>query len=277
MDERHQSAVSFSGPIPYEAGVLAFSGSRLLVDAAQPGRFPSFIDLAALIPAEAQLHHLGLWEGRPLFTVGVEQPFMADGPWAWVDLRRLLGTLDDALFQLAGRASQLLSWAQDHRHCGRCAAVTRLHEGGERLLVCTGCGHGVYPRINPCVIAIVTRGDEVLLARSHRFTNGMFSALAGFMEVGESAEQTLVREVREEVGVEISGIRYFASQPWPFPSNLMLGFIAEYAGGELRLQEDEIAEAGFFHYTDLPLLPPPGSIARALIDHFIAERRAHHA
>jgi NAD+ diphosphatase len=116
-----------------------------------------------------------------------------------------------------------------------------------------------------------------LLAQSTRFTNGMYSALAGFMEVGESAEQTLIREVREEVGVEIGNLRYHASQSWPFSSSLMIGFFAEYVSGEIVCQEDEIVDAQFFHYEQLPLLPPKGSIARALIDQFITERQTHHA
>lgn len=277
MPERYQPAVRFQGQVPGAAWIMAFAGSQVLVHAADPARFPTFYDVAALIPESAELHHLGSWDGHPVFAVAIAKSLAAGDDWQWLDLRRLLGVLDESLFHVAGRAAQILDWARNHRFCGRCGSPTGPHDRGERALVCPSCGFGAYPRINPCVIAIVTRGDEILLARAHRFANGMFSALAGFMEVGESAEQTLVREVREEVGVDIGAVRYFASQSWPFPSNLMLAYLAEYAGGEIRLQEDEIAEAGFFHYTDLPLLPPPGSIARAMIDHFVAERRAHHA
>ncbi len=271
------NAAGAGAVVPGSALMLAFAGSQVLVDLAGPPRFPSFYEIAAWVPADAELHHLGHWEGQALFAVALDKQSGLDESLDWMDLRRLLGVLDESLFYVAGRATQILDWARNHRFCGRCGAPTARHEGGERALVCTRCGFGAYPRINPCVIAIVTRGDEILLARAHRFANGMFSALAGFMEVGETAEQTLIREVREEVGVEIGDIRYFASQSWPFPSNLMLAYLAEYAGGEIRLQEEEIAEAGFFHYTDLPLLPPAGSIARAMIDHFVAERTAHHA
>lgn len=276
--DRYQPAVRFEGMPPGQSWIMAFAGGQILVDVGEEVRFPTWLDLVHHIPAEADLHHLGFWDGHPVFAVELGDGLSGDlGDWQWLDLRRLLGLLDTALFQVAGRAAQLLDWARNHRFCGRCGSPTAPHAGGERARVCTRCGFGAYPRINPCVIAIVTRGDEVLLARAHRFANGMFSALAGFMEVGENAEQTLVREVREEVGVEIGAVRYFASQSWPFPSNLMLAYVAEYAGGEIRLQEEEIAEAGFFHYTRLPLLPPVGSVARALIDHFVAERKAHHA
>lgn len=256
---------------------MAFAGSQVLVHADDPTRFPTFYDVAAVIPETVEQHYLGRWDGHPVFAVAVEKSLALASDWQWLDLRRLLGLLDVELFHVAGRAAQILDWARNHRYCGRCGSLTGSHPAGERARVCPDCGFGAYPRINPCVISIVTRGDEILLARAHRFANGMFSALAGFMEVGETAEETLAREVREEVGVEIGAVRYFASQSWPFPSNLMLAYLAEYAGGDIRLQEEEIAEAGFFHYTDLPLLPPPGSIARAMIDHFVAERMAHHA
>lgn len=277
MTAGYVPAVQWAGAIPLDAMILAMSGGQLLVADESPLHYPTYLELAAQLPADDQLHHLGSWQGRPVFAVAVARGFAAPEPFGWLDLRRLLGVVEAEFFHVAGRAAQILDWARNHRYCGRCGGETGPHAGGERALICRSCGFGAYPRINPCVISIVTRGDEVLLARAHRFGNGMYSALAGFMEVGESAEETLAREVREEVGVEIARVRYFASQSWPFPSNLMLAYLADYAGGDIRLQEDEIADAGFFHYTDLPLLPPGGSIARAMIDHFVAERTAQHA
>jgi NAD+ diphosphatase len=134
-----------------------------------------------------------------------------------------------------------------------------------RAMACAACRSLLYPRIAPCVIVLVTRGEEMLLARNARFPRPMYSTLAGFIEPGESAEDTLRREIREEVGVEIGESRYFASQPWPFPNQLMLGFFADYAGGELVPDGDEIAEAGWYHPRDLPPVPPPTSIAGQLI------------
>lgn len=294
MTEPYQPGVRHDGLVPEHALVLVFHDGRLLVRGAGTATeiaFPRHDALGWLTggvpvppasgPAHAptgMTHFLGHWQGQPVFTLAwPEAVEAAEAGWQWLPLRQLLALLDGGRFHLAARAAQILGWARDHRYCGRCGGDTGPDARGERALVCGRCGFGVYPRINPCVIGIVTRGDEILLARAHRFANGMYSALAGFMEVGESAEQTFAREVREEVGVEVRDLRYFGSQCWPFPSNLMLGFLAEYAGGDIRLQEDEIADAAFFHYTDLPLLPPAGSIARAMIDHFIAERRAHHA
>lgn len=261
---------------PQAAHLVVLDDSRLLVDLslARPV-LPRYADLVFVLPADEPLHHLGSLDGEPVYAVRLTSPDTLPAPWSWAELRRLMTVLTPAGFSVAGRAAQLLEWARNHRFCGRCGQPTTRDPAGERALLCSACGFGAYPRINPCVIGIVTRGDEILLARAHRFTNGMFSALAGFMEVGETAEETLIREVREEVGLEIANIRYFGSQPWPFPSNLMLGFRADYAGGELVLQDDEIAEAAFFRADALPLVPPHGSIARALIDDFLNEHRSH--
>lgn len=135
---------------------------------------------------------------------------------------------------------------------------------------CDSCRIINYPRIAPCVIVLVTRGEELLLARNANFPQPMYSTLAGFIEAGETAEATLAREVREEVGVEITNLRYFRSQSWPFPNQLMLGFFADYASGEIVCDGSEIADAGWFHYSDLPMTPPVASISGQLIQHYVA-------
>lgn len=254
---------------------LVFQGGRILVsDDPVQGLFPQLKDFAWLgLEAEAQ-HYLGRLGGQGVFAVAVGDAALPPPGWRFDDLRRLLGVADDQLFALAGRAAQVLEWERSHRFCGRCGSPTSLHTEGERARTCAACELSFYPRINPCVIVAVTRGEEILLARARRFTRPLFSTLAGFIEAGESAEETLHREVAEEVGVRIANPRYFGSQSWPFPGNLMLGFHADYAGGELCLQEDEIAEAGFFRYDALPPIPPPGSIAHALIQAFVRRYQA---
>lgn len=139
-------------------------------------------------------------------------------------------------------------------------------------MYCQPCDLRSYPRISPSMIVLITRGDEVLLARSPRFVTGVYSTLAGFAEPGESAEDCLVREVREEVAVEVKNIQYVGSQCWPFPHSMMLGFHAEYAGGEIVMQPDEIEDAQWFNVHDLPPLPAGRSIARYLIDLYVARR-----
>jgi NAD+ diphosphatase len=169
-------------------------------------------------------------------------------------LRSLLFNESDIDFSVAGKASQILSWYRTHRYCGVCGNKTSQHED-QRALFCDNCGEQYFPRINPCAIMLVTRGSEVLLARSARFRSGFFSCLAGFIEVGETAEDTVRREVMEEVGVEVENIRYIKSQSWPFPSQLMLGFHADYKSGEIVPEPGEIEEAAFYDVNDLPTVP----------------------
>ncbi len=189
-------------------------------------------------------------------------------------LRQLYTRLDEPLFQIAGRAVQIVDWDRTHQFCGRCAAPME-NLPTERAKKCPVCELTNFPRLSPAIIIAIVRhtaeGPRLLLARNHRFPQNFYSVLAGFVEPGESLEQCAHREVLEEVGIAIQNVRYFASQPWPFPNSLMLGFTAGYAGGDFVLEEGEIAEAGWFAPDALPNLPPPISIARRLIDWFVAE------
>ncbi len=185
-------------------------------------------------------------------------------------LRGLFGRLPDHLFWLAGRAIQFLEWDRDHQFCGRCGVPTEARSE-ERSRVCPGCSLAHYPRLAPAVIVLVHDGDRLLLARSPHFPPGMYSTLAGFVEPGEQLEDTVTREIREEVGITVRDVCYFGSQPWPFPHSLMIGFTAAYNGGELAFGGDgdgEIEDAAWFSMDQLPLIPPRISIARALIDGF---------
>jgi NAD+ diphosphatase len=189
-------------------------------------------------------------------------------------LRQLYPHLGEQWFILAGRALQIVEWERTHRFCGRCGAA--MHSmPGERARKCLACGLTSYPRLSPAVIVAVVRhtaaGPRLLLARNHRFPPGRYSVVAGFVEPGEALEDCVHREIAEETGVQVKEIRYFGSQPWPFPHSLMVGFTAEYAAGEIVLEEAEIADAQWFAADSLPLLPPKMSIARRLIDWFVAE------
>ena len=184
-------------------------------------------------------------------------------------LRSLLFERGELALALAGKASQILDWYTAHRYCGACGAPTTQHKS-ERAVHCTACDRQYFPRINPCAIMLVVRGDQLLLARSARFKTGFFSCLAGFIEVGETPEQTVVREVREEVGIEVENIRYIKSQSWPFPSQLMLGFIADYKAGEIVVAPKEIEEAHWYDVDSLPKVPSPAiSVAGELIQTFV--------
>jgi NAD+ diphosphatase len=233
-----------------------------------------------LAPAPRQLglepmriQYLGKLAGRHCYSAECSADVAAPDGYVWSGLRALFGLFDDVMFALAGRAFQIVDWDRSHQYCGRCGTPTVLRSG-ERARQCPNCEQTHYPRIAPAVMALVQRGDELLLARSPHFAPGMHSALAGFVEPGESLEQCLVREVKEEVGVEVANLRYFASQPWPFPHSLMIAFNCDWVAGEIIPDPAEIEAAGWFSLQNLPVLPNKISIARRLIDATIARMRA---
>jgi len=216
---------------------------------------------------------LGHRNGEPCFARALAEGEPPPAGTAAISLRQLFGALDDEDFGIAGRALALTAWDRDHRWCGRCGAPTE-RSGEERVRMCGACGHGAYPRLSPAVIALVERDGRALLARNARTRMPFFSTLAGFVEVGETLEAAVVREIREEAGIAIGDVRYFGSQPWPLTGSLMIGFTARWAGGELVPALDELAEAGWFPPDALPPLPGKLSIARALIDDFVRRHGA---
>lgn len=215
-------------------------------------------------------HGIGHLDGQPVFLLELRGSAEVPG-CSWRGLRQFMLEGDMLTYTLLGYAAQIGTWAREHRFCGSCGQpMTQIRR--ERAMYCQPCDLRSYPRISPSMIVLITRGDEVLLARSPRFVTGVYSTLAGFAEPGESAEDCLVREVREEVAVEVKNIQYVGSQCWPFPHSMMLGFHAEYAGGEIVMQPDEIEDAQWFNVHDLPPLPAGRSIARYLIDLYVARR-----
>lgn len=208
---------------------------------------------------------VGAWQGQSVLASSVSGNSAAPTGMRWAGLRTLFGILPDDLVSLAGRSLQLLEWDRTHRFCGACATPT-VREANERARRCPSCGLSAYPRISPAMMCLVTRGKEILLARNANFPPGRMSALAGFVEAGESVEDAVHREVDEEVGIRVDNIRYFASQSWPFPNSLMIAYTAEYSGGTLKPNGVEIVEADWFSKDKLPQLPPRLSIARALIE-----------
>jgi len=224
----------------------------------------------------ARTLYLGRLGGVDCWAAELAAQAAAPAGLSWEGLRPLFSVLDDDHFALAGRALQLLDWDRSSRFCGRCGTPTE-PKREERVRVCPACRLSVYPRVAPAVMALVKRQNQILLARSPHFPGGMYSALAGFVEPGESLEQCLAREIAEEVGVRISNSRYFASQPWPFPHSLMIAFVCDWAGGEIRPQAGEIEAANWFDVLHLPKLPSRISIARRLIDAISAQIRGEFA
>jgi NAD+ diphosphatase len=218
--------------------------------------------------ATAYALYLGDADGTPCFARLLADGELPPEGTEPIPLRQLFGALSDEEFGIAGRALGLTAWDLDHRFCGRCGAPTE-RSSIERLRTCTRCGHGGYPRLSPAVIALVEREGRALLARNARFPLPFYSTLAGFVEVGETLEQALAREIREEAGIAIQDVRYFGSQPWPFSGSLMIGFTARWAAGEIVADPAELADADWFLPGALPQLPPRLSIARELIDDFV--------
>lgn len=216
--------------------------------------------------APAARHYLGRLQDHDVWTLTLPE---VPAGWRRVPLRAAMMQFDAPLLALAGRAAQVLEWDRTHRHCGVCGTPTEL-QAGERARVCPACGHAAYPRISPAMMALVWRPGELLLARAPHFAPGMYSALAGFVEPGESLEDCVRREVAEEVGVRVKNLRYFGSQSWPFPHSLMVAFTAEWDGGEIVPQPEEIEHAAWYPLDALPGIPPRFSIAGHLIRDWVA-------
>lgn len=216
--------------------------------------------------------YLGSWRGWPCHAAEAERTQLPPG-WSLQGLRSLWGRLDEALLGIAGQALQLLEWDRSHQFCGRCGAPTQ-RRAEERARYCTACTLTVYPRLSPVVMMRIVRDERILLARAPRFAPGMYSVLAGFVEAGETLEQAIHREVAEEVGIQVRNLQYFASQSWPFPHSLMVAFTADYAEGEIRVDGQEIVDAGWFAPDQLPGLPNPMSMAWRLIQDFVVNGAA---
>lgn len=260
--------------LPFDDDAIAhvFIRDRLIQFADTPGAFPWRFYREAGLVAE-KVHGIGQFNGHRHLAVSLPEQFGPDALPAGLraaGLRSWFGVLDDVSLAIAMRGVQLVEWDRTHRFCGACGTPTE-HVGYERGRRCPACGLIAYPRISPAMMALITRGKELLLGRGLNFPPGRYSALAGFLEAGESLEEALVREVREEAGVEVANLRYFASQSWPFPNSLMVAFTAEWAGGDIRIDTNELADVRWFPIDSLPDLPPHQSIARALIDATVAE------
>jgi NAD+ diphosphatase len=212
--------------------------------------------------------YLGSLNGIHCYAAEVEGSIGPPKGMSFHGLRGLHGHVDEALFRVAFKAIHTIEWDRADQYCNRCGSKNQ-PKVGERAKECPRCGFVSFPRISPAIIVLVKRDGKALLARSGRFKEGLFSTVAGFVEPGESLEDAVHREVMEETGIDVKNIRYFGSQPWPFPDSLMVGFTAEYAGGEIKIDDNEILDARWFPADRMPEIPGKISIARALIDHFL--------
>ncbi|ENU26212.1 NAD(+) diphosphatase [Acinetobacter modestus] len=240
-----------------------FQHQKLLVD--QNLQLPEVEKLASDLPLNHNDHVIA----RDL----LENEAIPHG-YQLVPIRELIQSWSTTEFLQASRAVQLLEWRRNHKFCSHCGHMTEIH-AKEYAMVCPACGYHQYPRVQPCIITIITKGDdEILLAKSAHNKSNMYGLIAGFVEVGETLEEAVQREAFEEVGLKLKNIRYMSSQPWPFPSNLMIAFHAEYDSGDIQLQVEEISEAQFFKFDQLPEIPFKGSIAHAMIMQIVENKKA---
>ena len=232
-------------PAPTETLTFVFHRGRLLLRSPEL-TLPTAAEVAALDIDLSRAQPVGLWQGRYCQTVWTDAELLpADSALAWHAMRSLFNAVDDGFLGLASRAVQLAEWVRTHRHCGVCATPMQ-RTRGERCFTCAACGMLAYPRISPAMMVLIRKGDSVLLAMHKHSPSQRFSPLAGFLEAGESIEEAVHREVMEEVGLRVHNLQYFMSQSWPFPHSLMIAFTADYLDGEIRLDENEIAEARWF-------------------------------
>ncbi len=269
---RFESAYEFTGPA--QAGYwFLFRNNQVLLQNLADGsvRVPVFQGPAALPAIKADTRQfLGTYDAVPCFMAELADAADIPSEMTLFGLRQVHGAMEDELFWIIGRAAHLLHWDENSRYCGHCGAPLQWM-AQERGKKCPQCDNPVYPRLSPAIIVAVLKEDRILLARAARFPDDFRSVLAGFVEPGETLEDCVRREVKEEVGIAVKDLQYFGSQPWPFPDSLMIGFIARYAAGEIRVDNQEILTADWFLAATLPRIPERISIARRMIDWFVAQ------
>jgi NAD+ diphosphatase len=229
------------------------------------------ININKLMEKPIRRHYLYQVDGRSYYTAELPPDTIIPEGLTFYSLRRLVGQIPESMFFLIGKAYQIMYWDRTHQYCGSCGTMTEV-KSDETAKICPSCGFISYPRISPAIIVAISRGKEILLARGSRFQSNFYSVLAGFVDPGETFEECVRREVAEEVGLKVKNIKYFGSQPWPFPDSLMVGFTAEYESGEIKIDKKEILDAAWFSPDRLPVIPGSGSIARQLIDWVIQNK-----
>jgi NAD+ diphosphatase len=260
-------SASTSDACPDEGNWVIIQGAGLLLENSNHGSSLPSGRLPDWLPPQQTPLFIGVWRDRPLHAISISTSLQLQHPYVATNFNAADEYLDIQTLTVSGLAKQVLHWERQSRHCSRCGAET-VPIAESRGKLCTACQAEHFPHIHPCAIILVKRGNELLLTRKAEWPPGRYSLVAGFLDLGESLEECAIREVREETGIEITNLRYVGSQNWPFPAQLMAGFIADYAGGEIVVQHNELEDARWFPTNNLPTLPPSRSISRWIIDNF---------
>lgn len=250
---------------------FVFCQGDLLLQKLSDGQFtiPKGEEPPVAFKAWNTIHNIApMADGSVVKTVRLDNPVTSLKGFEMCPLRQSYYKLSYDLYLKAGKCHEILYWDQNTKFCGVCGAPMKLETDISKR--CTGCGKEVWPLLATAIIVLIHKGEnEVLLVRGKSFRSKFYGLVAGFVETGETLEEAVHREVLEEVGLKITNVRYFGSQPWPYPCGLMVGFNADYVSGEIKLQEEEIAKGGWFHRDHLPEIPEKLSIARMLIDNWL--------
>lgn len=260
-----------------QAAWFLFDGDELLVtqtNEALLSEIPRYTTTAiTALPIQSEMY-LGTYQDLHLYAGSIEKHnIQPTETQQWLPFRQVLICFQQDSMQLANAAKQLLTWHQDNQFCSRCGHRLAAH-AQERAKQCNACDYLCYPKISPCVIVLVHNRDHIVLAKAHRYQSQRYGLIAGYIEAGETAEQAAIREVKEEVGLNVKHCRYFATQSWPFPHLLMIGFFAEYSSGEIQIEAAELDDAKWFSIHSLPPLPSLGSIANKMIASYIHQHQS---
>lgn len=248
-----------------------YNGSLLLCHKGDGLYVPTGVSAPVNVPDGHIIHEVTMNNGTVVKTFSLDTAVEESECWSMIGLRQTFCYIPFEDYLCAGKASQILYWDSHSCYCPSCGVKTVKET--DIMKKCPKCGLEIYPPISTAIIVLIRRGEEILLVHSRNFKGTFYGLVAGFLEAGESLEECVVREVREETGLEIANITYFASQTWPFPSGLMVGFVADYVSGEIKIQEDELTAGAFYNIDNLPEIPQKMSIARRLIDWWVSEHK----
>lgn len=246
-----------------------FKQDEMLVDVTEnPIQIPFGKSLEKFEISPVRMQYLGTLNEKPCYSVEALPEISPPENMDFRDLRSLYADLDEDIFLLAGKAIQIVNWDLNHQFCGKCGSLTQTAED-EMAKICPECGFTSFPRLSPAVITAIVKDGKLLMAQHTRTSENMYALIAGFIEAGETLEEAVEREIMEEVGLKVKNIKYFGSQPWPFPNSLMMAFTAEYDCGEIKVDGDEIIDAQWFSADELPSQHSLISISGELIQWYL--------